>query len=162
MSTTHEEDVEESAGSTIVMVDTCDTIEEIVMDEDEYTADDKEPSYAYIQDTAIEGLFCIVCNEKFEPGEDEALAEHMKMHEEPFQDEVSRRGLSKRKASLGVRNTYKSLIPSSSISTTKNEKSSMKRSSSKKGKIAMFKQDFICKQCGMKCPSRRALRTHEV
>jgi len=159
MSMSQEDEGEEAGGSTIIMVDTCGDSEDSNREDKDCNTEDEESTELF-QDIVNEGLYCIVCNEKFEIGDEGGLADHMKLHEEPFQEDLtSSRGLSKRKASLSVRNTYKSLIPSSGSSKTKKEKGATKRS--RKGKVTVFKEDIMCKPCNMKFKSRRQLKIHE-
>ena len=161
----HDEELDDVGRSTIVMVD---TINELECSDAENESEEQGGNILVAQNVELagfpldlnhEGLFCIVCKKQFDLGDEESLTEHMKSHE-PQMEEFSRRGVSRRKASLSVKNAYKSLIPGTK-SFSEPRKKKIKQADKLKCKISMVPHSFSCKLCEMSFPTQLALNNHE-
>ena len=166
MSQDEELQMDNIESSTIVMVDTCPTDESEQEDLEYDSPSDKIEDFA--QDIDDEE---IACNDHFELEDNDGFAEHMaSRNQQPFEKFTSRPGVLKRKASLGVKEAYKSLIPceksSNAYSTDHKAKSKIirkkKASSNNKGKIALFKKEVNCRFCGSKFSNRKFLKDHQA
>ena len=177
MSINHEEDQDDGiAGSTIIMVDTCDDSvkesEDESFQEEFFEVDDtSEKNISDIINNEKEALYCMLCGIQFDFGDEIALAEHMQMHEKnDYEEPTSRRNVTRRKASLGLKRKYKSLIPNykedddlMKDDDNQNEKPNAtkhRKTTKNQGRVLLFKNSFTCPQCNKKLASQKALNHH--
>ena len=179
MNNDEEQDIDD-AGSTIVMVDTFDHsgAEEPIAEEveqEEVLKKEGQVGEELFNDNGQPSLYCVTCGARFEAHDDVAFDEHMQSHEmNSDQDEEEdvqspRRQVTRRKASMNIRIKYQSLIPHSKAGTsnensdadiTKLTKKATKKIAKNRGRVSMFKKEFICQLCDKNFPSQKALSLH--